>query len=167
MSLEKARRFRATNPESKRASYKKWLDRNPEKARANNTRWRNANPDKVKIYRRGYYKENYQQIKAGVKSSRIKRRKLLKGAGHETIGHIDWLYTLAAWDFRCAYCGMRQPLTQDHVTPLSKGGSHTLDNIVPACALCNGSKGVRDVADFMWELESRGLLRADLLPKKN
>ena len=33
----------------------------------------------------------------------------------------------------------------DHLTPLSKGGSHTVSNIVPACRPCNSRKGVKEV----------------------
>lgn len=40
----------------------------------------------------------------------------------------------------------------DHVVPRSKGGPNTLDNLVLCCGQCNGSKGNRDV--FEW-LESR------------
>ena len=34
---------------------------------------------------------------------------------------------------RCYYCGKRRKLTLDHVIPLSKGGLHVKENIVPAC----------------------------------
>ena len=34
-------------------------------------------------------------------------------------------------------------LTQDHVIPLSKGGQHIKENIVPACPSCNSKKGNR------------------------
>ena len=33
--------------------------------------------------------------------------------------------------------------TVDHIRPLSKGGSHTWDNVQCACALCNMKKGTR------------------------
>lgn len=60
-------------------------------------------------------------------------------------------FTLAQWralkdlyDHRCAYCGETfERLTMDHVIALSKGGNHTLRNIVPACRSCNSSKGRR------------------------
>jgi 5-methylcytosine-specific restriction endonuclease McrA len=43
----------------------------------------------------------------------------------------------------CQYCGSRHRLTLDHVTPRSKGGLHTWDNVVTACERCNGTKGDR------------------------
>ena len=40
---------------------------------------------------------------------------------------------------RCLYCG--DPYKHiDHFIPLSRGGKHVLDNLVPACAFCNSSK---------------------------
>ncbi|MBO3462952.1 HNH endonuclease [Aetokthonos hydrillicola Thurmond2011] len=40
----------------------------------------------------------------------------------------------------CQYCGSRKHLTLDHVIPRSKGGQHTWDNVVTACATCNQKK---------------------------
>lgn len=39
----------------------------------------------------------------------------------------------------CAYCGA-PATTADHVVPITLGGSHELDNLVPACSHCNTSK---------------------------
>lgn len=44
---------------------------------------------------------------------------------------------------QCQYCGNRKQLTIDHIIPRSKGGKHTWDNVVIACATCNGRKGDR------------------------
>ncbi|MEB3163829.1 MAG: HNH endonuclease [Prochlorothrix sp.] len=46
----------------------------------------------------------------------------------------------------CQYCGSHQDLTLDHVVPRSKGGPHTWQNVVTACARCNGKKGDRTPA---------------------
>jgi len=56
--------------------------------------------------------------------------------------HAQWLEIQLVQDHRCAYCGKRakNKLTQDHITPLSKGGSHTLHNIIGACSSCNSKK---------------------------
>lgn len=43
-------------------------------------------------------------------------------------------------DGRCHYCHEVRPLTMDHIVPISKGGSHTASNIVPACQPCNSRK---------------------------
>ncbi len=40
----------------------------------------------------------------------------------------------------CWYCG-RPASTIDHVLPRVLGGTHTLSNLVPACARCNYSRG--------------------------
>ena len=49
--------------------------------------------------------------------------------------------------FSCQYCGSGQDLTFDHVTPRSRGGRTTWENIVTACAPCNLSKGGRTPAE--------------------
>ncbi len=45
--------------------------------------------------------------------------------------------------FCCQYCGSPDDLTFDHVTPRSRGGRTTWENIVTACARCNLTKGGR------------------------
>ncbi|HZW60515.1 MAG TPA: HNH endonuclease [Woeseiaceae bacterium] len=44
----------------------------------------------------------------------------------------------------CLYCAMRFPtreLTRDHITPLSRGGRDTWNNVATACRRCNNHKG--------------------------
>lgn len=45
--------------------------------------------------------------------------------------------------FSCQYCGSREDLTFDHVTPRSRGGLTTWENVVTACSPCNLTKGSR------------------------
>ncbi|MHB0876880.1 MAG: HNH endonuclease [Anaerolineae bacterium] len=46
--------------------------------------------------------------------------------------------------FRCVYCGQRTThLTLDHVVPRHRGGPHSWENLVTACATCNRQKGGR------------------------
>lgn len=61
-------------------------------------------------------------------------------------------FTAEAWEnmvlrhhHRCYYCRQERPLTLDHVMPLTKGGRHVEENIVPACRSCNSRKNNRIV----------------------
>ncbi len=55
----------------------------------------------------------------------------------------EWRRLLRAHKFRCFYCGIKLfPANRslDHKTPVSRGGSNTIDNVVPACRPCNNRK---------------------------
>lgn len=67
----------------------------------------------------------------------------------DELNYHEWGKIVQAHMYRCAYC-LRLPeyLTQDHVIPLSKGGTHTPDNVIPACVECNRSKADKDPLEF-------------------
>ena len=46
---------------------------------------------------------------------------------------------LAVSDGRCFYCG-NKATQADHIVPISGGGRDILENLVPACRLCNIKK---------------------------
>lgn len=52
---------------------------------------------------------------------------------------------------RCAYCGKRAD-TIDHVVPRSRGGTHSWENCVAACRVCNSRKADRLLAELGWTL---------------
>ena len=56
----------------------------------------------------------------------------------------DWRAAQKFFNNKCAYCGAKGKMTQDHFIPVKKGGGYTRDNIVPACGSCNCSKGAKD-----------------------
>lgn len=64
------------------------------------------------------------------------------GAPLNDLTHAQWLEIQAAQDHCCYYCRKhcKGHLTQDHIQPLSKGGSHTLHNVIGACRSCNSRK---------------------------
>lgn len=50
--------------------------------------------------------------------------------------------------YTCQYCGrMGRELTLDHVVPRRRGGKHTWENVVSACASCNHRKAGRTPAE--------------------
>lgn len=72
-----------------------------------------------------------------------------KRAEHYGVEHVAYSRTaiLERWGHACAYCG-GHATHLDHVDPLSKGGTDTEANIVPACAHCNLSKGAKTLAEW-------------------
>ncbi len=53
----------------------------------------------------------------------------------------DWKAVLDYFNHECAYCGSKEDLEQEHIVPVSDGGTYAIGNIVPACRKCNASKG--------------------------
>lgn len=87
------------------------------------------------IYHRNYcsrHSSNIAHLKA-------RRYAFEKGAtGRHT--NVDWGILKTLFHNRCAVCGLRKPLTKDHIIPLSKGGTDNIGNIQPMCRNCNSKK---------------------------
>ena len=137
-----------------------WQQNNPQKVNAKNRAWRKAHPGYGKYMKDRWIANNPEKIlnqsrreaprrkiwkqanpdKVRASNQRHKANKL--GAAINDFTAAQWCEMQVAFDHRCAYCGKRAKghLTQDHLTPLSKGGNHTLSNIVPACRSCNSKK---------------------------
>ena len=60
-----------------------------------------------------------------------------------TLTSDEWKWIKTKYKNKCAYCGEKKKLTMDHIIPISKGGHHTIGNIVPACQSCNAQKGTK------------------------
>jgi hypothetical protein len=70
--------------------------------------------------------------------------------GHHT--ERDWQKKFFSCNMRCFYCELPLTLdtaTKDHRTPICRGGSDEIWNIVPACLPCNQKKGWRTVSEFL------------------
>jgi 5-methylcytosine-specific restriction endonuclease McrA len=69
-----------------------------------------------------------------------KRRAIKEHAKINDFTSDQWMLILKKYKYMCAYCNKADNLAQDHVIPLSKGGNHTANNIVPSCKSCNSKK---------------------------
>lgn len=61
--------------------------------------------------------------------------------------------------YKCHYCEgcnfTEEEITKDHKDPISKGGTDSVSNIVPACLKCNRDKADTPYVDYMRVLKAR------------
>jgi len=153
---EKDRQYREKNKEKIAArmrqyylAHKEYLDL---KARGRKQRYRLQHAAKLHAYSRAYEQtrraasrsayrrthlealRNRDQVKAATRRARLR-------GSTATLTVKQWASIKDHYGHRCVYCHRKMKrLTQDHIIPLSKGGTHTLINVVPACLSCNARK---------------------------
>lgn len=97
--------------------------------------------------------------RANLRGSRKHRAHRFEAGGSHTTE--EFIELCEALGFRCQGHGeilLLDKLTEDHVIPLSRGGSDSIDNIQPLCRSCNASKGSKTQEE--WENTwSTGLLQ--------
>ncbi|AFR50019.1 HNH endonuclease [Gordonia sp. KTR9] len=127
--------------------------RNPEKVAARVRRWNATNRARShEIAKR--YRDSHSL------AERVRKGHVRAVARDGDADRIHPEKLLAHWDIegidpaRCYYTGL--PLGDnwhlDHMTPLSRGGLHRVDNLVPCCASVNMSKGKRTADEYLADL---------------
>ena len=121
MIYARSKTYAMNHPEVNRKAVKKWREKNLERAKFLIKRWCQNNPEKRR-------------------HSFAVRRFLKRANGGEKIPLRVWDGIKNIFGNKCFYCGKKRKLTMDHYIPLSKGGLHIMENIVPACVSCNCRK---------------------------
>ena len=85
--------------------------------------------------------------KASAKNSKHKRRAIEK-KGDVTSSQILELQNNAKTCYWCNVSLKNKNIHIDHYVPLSKGGMHTLNNLVVSCSKCNLTKNAKDPYSF-------------------
>lgn len=118
---------------------KNWRLNNLEIARRRNAEYREKNRALLTQKTLEYNREHPEVVHI----RNIRRRSHTSKAPINDLSIKQWIEVKNAFNHCCAYCDKpSQKLTIDHITPVSRGGSHTLHNIVPACHSCNSKKAV-------------------------
>ena len=146
----KAKLWGENNRDKKAAMDLHWQQTNRERYRANQRKWRLANPERMSIYRKKWLEANREFARISHLSAEQKRRAARRKASGEIPTNV-WISRVLEFNSHCAYC--LQPLDtsyhMEHMYPLSRGGSHTIDNVVPACPTCNYKKSDKTLLEFV------------------
>jgi 5-methylcytosine-specific restriction endonuclease McrA len=140
---EYARKYRAADPEKTRAKDRERRAKTGAHIDALAKARRLANPEPFRASDRK--RAHTPARKTQAVTAKRRRRAAHANAPVNDLTHAQWLEIQAAQGHRCYYCQKRckGTLTQDHIVPLSQGGSHTLHNVIGACKSCNSRKGTR------------------------
>ena len=84
-----------------------------------------------------YCHECYREYKRIINHNHLCKKVGLIG----TLTVNEWMETLEFFQWRCAYCGLKEFEIVEHFIPVSIGGGTTKSNCVPSCRSCNSHKG--------------------------
>src|SRR5690606_27555113 len=129
---EKRRRYQASTKDRKRTYDRVYRLRHSARLHQKKQRWRESNQDLVREIRRRY---------------KLKRRQV-EIVGDDARVIAEWVRGLSKRCFWCDVLCDNGAHQVDHFVPLSRGGSHTICNIVISCPPCNVSKNGCDPEEF-------------------
>ncbi|MGX1726588.1 HNH endonuclease [Streptomyces diastaticus] len=131
--------------------------------RAAAAEFREANADRVREYAAAYYAANtdkrraydaeYRAANPDKRRAQKQRRRATKR--NATVVHFTERDVFRFWGeefdlWGCYVCGA--PVEHlDHWLPLSKGGAHSVENVLPACAAHNLEKHARHPLEYLHE----------------
>lgn len=129
---------------SRQKAHRKWCAANRQHIAEYDRRKYEANRDALLEQTQAWRKAN----PGAVKADHARAAAAVYGCEGE-FSPKEWDALVKAYDGRCAYCnGIADPLETDHMTPLSRGGTNYIANVVPACRSCNRHKSASTAEEF-------------------
>lgn len=123
---------------------------NPAKSGKDNPNWKGG----ITINKKDYYSNKHKEW-ARKNPEKVRyytnKRRVIKAQADGTHTLEEWENLKNLYGYMCLCCKKEEPeikLTEDHIIPLSKGGSDFIENIQPLCMKCNSSKRV-DITSYL------------------
>ena len=142
-----------------RESVRKHREKDREAYNAYMRAYRKSNPERMQILdRRGYdrKKKDIEKFRETSRLLAVRRRAVLHNV-EATLTFSEWIEILDSHNRKCFYCGKtleeKGDCTMDHKTPITRGGPHSKENVVPACRRCNARKHTKTTEEFVRHCE--------------
>lgn len=158
--LDKRKKYCDKNKKVILSKNREYRTKNIELLRENCKTYETDNKESLSEYRRDYYIKNKEKIstygktykaslngKMSQKNS-IHKRRTKEKQGDVTTSQFLELQQNAKVCYWCNCSLKKAKVHIDHYVPLSKGGKHTLDNLVVSCQKCNNQKHSIDPLEF-------------------
>lgn len=127
-----------------RTYHRKWSDEHRESVNMRSRMLYKNHPERVKRHKKRWKKNNPIKVLMSGHTRRAKKRKVINDLTEE-----QWKFVVDSYSGKCVYCG-KPADSMDHVVPISKGGGHTQENVVPACLSCNSKKNNKSLLMFLY-----------------
>ena len=126
-------RYRQRHSEALREKSKRHYSSNPEYYRQKNAQWYRNNFESAARRNKQWHIDNAERARniANRRRARI---------NHNGIFAISEKDLRAIYSSPCFNCGANENIEADHIIPISKGGRHSIGNLMPLCKSCNCSK---------------------------
>ena len=134
------KKYRKNNLEKCKTREKKYREENKEKVKKFKRAWREKNSDRIKKTVKEYMKS--ESGKEARKIADYKKRALKISTADGTITKQSLQELLIKQNNKCHHCKCKLDETKhlDHYMPLSRGGIHSIENVVWSCPGCNMRK---------------------------
>lgn len=134
---------------------KEWYQKNKPHVKNRVMKYREKNLSAYKEYAKGWDLKNADKRKGYAKRflQSPKGKEMIHRRNHNRKARIrgaKGTHTTQQWkdlkikhNYTCLHCNREEPeikLTEDHIIPISKGGSNDISNIQPLCQSCNSKK---------------------------
>ena len=116
-----------------KSCHKDYNLKNKERKRVYDREYRQVNKEHIAKVSRKYHVSNRE----GARNSAHRRRSNKMNNGYFKIYKKE---LLKIYNSPCFYCGSNEKIEADHIIPISRGGRHSIGNLISACKHCNGSK---------------------------
>lgn len=142
-------RCRACESERGKVRYRKIK----EKAKAQAAQYRKNNYEiRIEIERKSRAK-NKEKHRPGRNARQSTRNRILTNSKYLILDRE----LRKVYDSHCFMCGSTEDQSLDHIIPLSRGGKHSVGNIMTLCIKCNMSKHAKTITEWKHSREKLGV----------